>query len=81
MSTKGWRVVQLLSDAGCYVHAYPVGDLREHLVHPVTQCWCAPRLWNGDILIHKSLDNREMDEATARTWAHADRVMRRLGNG
>ena len=39
-------------------HVYPVDDLREHAV---TDCWCGP-LDDDDIVIHNSLDGREIYE-------------------
>jgi hypothetical protein len=39
-------------------HVYPVDDLREHAV---TDCWCGPVDDDG-IVIHNSLDGREMYE-------------------
>jgi hypothetical protein len=39
-------------------HVYPVDDLREHVV---TDCWCGPVDDDG-IVVHNSLDGREMYE-------------------
>jgi hypothetical protein len=43
-------------------HVYPVDDLREH---SVKDCWCGP-LDDDGIVIHNSLDGREMYECGER---------------
>lgn len=43
-------------------HVYPLNDLREHDMSPA--CWCRPELMEddegGDVLVHNSLDRREL---------------------
>lgn len=36
---------------------FPLNDLREHDPDSV-ECWCSPT-WDGDILVHHSMDGRE----------------------
>jgi hypothetical protein len=43
-------------------HVYPVNDLREHTV---AECWCNPVDDDG-IMVHNSLDGREMYEREER---------------
>ncbi len=43
-------------------HVYPVDALREHVV---TDCWCGPVDDDG-IVVHNSLDGREMYERGVR---------------
>jgi hypothetical protein len=48
-------------------HVYPLGDLKEHDIDQ--NCWCKPELevhGYGMIVIHSSLDGRELYEQNIR---------------
>jgi hypothetical protein len=50
-----WRVVG--AGDGDPATVYPLNDFREH--DPFTElCWCHP-FWDGDVLVHNSMDRRE----------------------
>jgi len=42
------------------VHIYPLEDLREHDLE--IHCWCIPRMDDGGIILHNSMDQREKYE-------------------
>ena len=43
-------------------HVLPINDLRDHIESP--NCWCRPKRDEEDqrIIIHNSMDNRELYE-------------------
>lgn len=56
---KKWRALGPAYPGGPS-HSYPLDDLREHDVDG-DNCWCRPTL-NGIVLVHNSLDGREIRE-------------------
>jgi hypothetical protein len=44
------------------LHVYPCDDLREHVIDPDVECWCKPTMTEDGILVHNSLDRRELYE-------------------
>lgn len=44
------------------MHVYPVDDLREHIIDPVVGCWCHPVVNEDGIVVHNSMDRRELYE-------------------
>ena len=43
------------------MHTLPVDDLKPHIMG--ADCWCNPRVEeNGELIIHNSLDRREVFE-------------------
>lgn len=57
-----WVIVEALTAAGDHVHVMPVDDRRVHLALPT--CWCEPKHDSDkqNVLIHNSVDRREMLE-------------------
>lgn len=47
-----------------FYHVYPVNDLRDHSVNG-KHCWCRPKI-DGFVVIHNSMDQRELYEAGER---------------
>jgi hypothetical protein len=49
------------------LHVHPLNDLREHVIDPDVECWCNPTYDEEyDIVIHNSLDGRELYETGER---------------
>lgn len=44
-------------------HVYPLDDYKEHVTEG-KDCWCRPAIIDGVIIIHNSLDRRELYENT-----------------
>lgn len=44
------------------LHVVPQNDLREHVVDPVRVCWCDPTEHDDDVIVHNSMDRRELYE-------------------
>lgn len=57
-----WVVVKALTAAGEHQHVMPVDDRRVHQALPT--CWCVPKhdTEKPHVLIHNSVDRREMLE-------------------
>jgi hypothetical protein len=48
-------------------HIVPTNDLREHSCDAEKPCWCNPReIEDGHILVHNSMDQRELYETGER---------------
>lgn len=41
-------------------HVYPTGDLKEHELSE--DCWCRPEVTEEGVVVHNSLDRRELFE-------------------
>lgn len=44
------------------LHVVPLNDLREHIVDPAVECWCRPTMDEFGVVVHNSLDRRELYE-------------------
>lgn len=53
------------------IHVYPVSDLIGHQMS--LECPCAPNVNDDGIVVHRSLDGRELDEQAATTNQRAAR--------
>jgi len=49
---------------GGITHIYPMGDLRDHQISK--KCWCSPKVEDGSLVIHNSMDGREAFETGER---------------
>ena len=45
-----------------YWHIYPKGDLKEHDTDDSPTCWCRPETNENGLVVHNSLDRREIYE-------------------
>jgi len=47
-------------------HVVPIGDLREHSTDSDKACWCHPIETEDGVIVHNSMDGRELYETGER---------------
>ena len=47
-------------------HVVPINDLREHSTDSENPCWCRPETTEDGIIVHNSMDQRELYETGER---------------
>lgn len=47
-------------------HVVPINDLRDHSMDSNKPCWCRPEMTEDGIIVHNSMDQRELYETGER---------------
>lgn len=61
---NGWRLWTYDDMSGGHVE--PIDDLKEHIIDSETPCWCHPAIDDDGLVVHNSMDQRELYERAER---------------